>query len=126
MKTVSIIALVLGIITFFFGLMGCMMITGGWWWQTVTSYPATETDIIAACFAFPGLLSFGYFMGYLLPIPATGLVLSVVTLFIEPNKRHRLLPLLFTLLGLYMFKYLLSRTQTVVSTSEQVIKDQAL
>lgn len=92
----SIIALVVSILTLLMGLL-CLPFA---LWIAISPgpIPGGEFDPTGAFFGLLWLVG-TFCFGYLWPLVAIGLVLSIVTLFIEPNKRLRLLPLLFILLG---------------------------
>jgi len=95
-RIVSIIALVAGVATFGSGLLLCPAAL----WFTISPIAGGDFDFIGVFLLVVCVLSFCSF----LPLAAIGLVLSIVTLFIERNKRLRLLPLAFVLAGICLFK----------------------
>ena len=94
-RIVSIIALVVGVATFGIALL-CVPAA---LWFTISPIAGGDFDIIGLILLVVYVLSFCSF----LPPAAIGLVLSIVTLFIERNKCLRLLPLAFVLAGICLF-----------------------
>ncbi len=94
MRVVSVSALVLGVATFFVGL---LLFLSSLWFR----YPEAGHD-----FDFIGLfLVILYFLSWclFLPLAPIALVVAIVTLFIERNICLRLLPLVFVLGGIGLF-----------------------
>ena len=93
-RIVSIIALVIGIATFLCGLM--VFICGVW--SAITPF-ASDFDFIGMLLVFVALILLIVFW----PFFAIGLILSIVTLFMERDMRFRLLPLVLVLFGLLLY-----------------------
>jgi hypothetical protein len=100
-KVVSIIALVIGVVTFSIEF---LCIPGTVWYRIFPGF--NEFHLIEEFLGLMAMVRILYFY-YLWPLIAIGLVLSIVALFIERDKCLRLLPLLFFLFGLIFFSCLL-------------------
>ena len=94
-RIVSVIAFIVGIVTFLSGLALVPFTV----WSAIIPNAGGEFDIIGLLLCVVCVLSVCSF----LPLATIGLVLSIVTLFIERNKRLRLLPLAFVLAGICLF-----------------------
>ena len=93
-RIISIIALIAGIDTFLCGLM--VFICGVW--SIITPF-ASDFDFIAMFLVMVALFILIAFW----PFFAIGLILSIVTLFMERDMRFRLLPLVLVLFGLLLY-----------------------
>ncbi|MHC4543412.1 MAG: hypothetical protein ACYTDW_01670 [Planctomycetota bacterium] len=97
-RIISITALVIGIATFLVGLL-LVPIT---LWIVIFPFAGGEGDVIGLILLVVAFLPILCSI-FLWPIAAIGLVLSIVTLFIEWNKCLRLLPLAFSIAGIWFY-----------------------
>jgi hypothetical protein len=97
-RVISRIALLLGIVTFFSGL---LLVPFTLWFALIPD-AGGDLDFIGMFFTFVAIPSI-FSAHFILPIAAIGLVLSIVALFIERDISHRLLPLVFFIVGICFY-----------------------
>jgi hypothetical protein len=97
-RIISIIAPVAGFATFLSGLL-LVPVT---WWLAIYPDAGHDFDFIGMFLTVVAISSI-IFSYYLWPIAVIGLVLSIVTLFLERNKYFRLLPLAFFTVGICFY-----------------------
>jgi len=93
-RTLSIIAFIVGIASFL-----CMLMITTWFVWTNTVSPDGMYDVFDAIKVFRFILMFILFISYVLLV-AIGLVLSIITLFIERNLYFQLLPFVYVVAGI--------------------------
>ena len=105
-RTISRIALKVGLASFL-----CMLLmTPGFVWAAIVPRYGMSKVIDSIDYFFFGLT---FFAGiFFMPLVAVGLVLSIITLFIERNLYVRLLPLVYVVvcIGLYFLYYFISES----------------
>jgi hypothetical protein len=94
-RIISIISLCIGIPIFLSGLSMVLAVL----WFCIIPGAGEDSDVTGMFLIIAAFLSFIYFWIFW-PIPVIGLVLSIVTLFIERNMLLRLLPLAFSIVGI--------------------------